>query len=259
MPFQLITEKPLWFTFICILLGAAYAFVLYRNDRSLSEVQPWLKKTMTALRFVLISLLAFLLLTPLIKTISNEKEKPVIIIAQDNSESIVVNKDSAYYRKDYPAKMNALIDGLRKKYDVKIVSWGDRLSDRISYDYSDKQTDFSGLMDELNVRYSNRNVGAIVVASDGLYNRGSNPALSQNLLKVPVYTIALGDTNVQKDLLIDRVNFNKVVFLGNSFPLEITVQARECAGATTTLTVKEDSVALFTKSIPVIGNKLRER
>ena len=255
MPFQLITEKPLWYTLLCLLLGAAFAFILYRNDSALSEIQPWLKKLMTALRFVLISILAFLLLTPLIKTSSNEKEKPIVIIAQDNSESIVINKDSAFYRKGYPAKLNALIDELKKKYDVKTVSWGDKLKEQITYDFNDKQTDFTGLMDELNVRYANRNVGAVIIASDGLYNRGSNPALSPGSLKVPVYTVALGDTNIQKDLLIGKVNFNKVVYLGNSFPLEVTVDARQSAGSTTTLTVKEDSSTLFTKSVSIAGNK----
>src|SRR5207244_30183 len=97
MSFQLITEKPLWFILLCLLLGAAYAFVLYGNDTSLNEVHPWLKKMMAVLRFLLVSLLAFLLLSPLIKNISYEKEKPIVIIAQDNSESIVVNKDSAFY------------------------------------------------------------------------------------------------------------------------------------------------------------------
>ncbi len=255
MPFQLITEKPFWFTILCLLLGAAYAFILYRKDRSLSEVKPWLRKTMMALRFVLISLLAFLLLTPLIKTISREKEKPIVIIAQDNSESIVTNKDSVFYKVEYPAKLNGLIDDLKKKYDVKTVSWGDQVKDQISYGFNDKQTDFTGLLNELNVRYSNRNIGAIIIATDGLYNRGSNPLFSKTALKAPVYTIALGDTNVQRDLLIGKVNYNKVVFLGNNFPLEVNLDARQCAGASSTLTVKEDSLILFSKPISISGNK----
>ncbi len=255
MPFQLITEKPFWFILFCLLLGAAYAIILYRNDKSLNEIQPWLKKTMTALRFVLIALLSFLLLTPLIKTISREKEKPLIIIAQDNSESIVINRDSAFYRKEYREKMNVLIDDLKKKYDVKTISWGDKVSDKIDYSYTDKQTDFTGMMNELDIRYANRNVGAIVVASDGLYNRGSNPVLSQNLMKVPVYTVALGDTNIQKDLLIGKINFNKVVFLGNSFPLEISIDGRQCSGSSSTLTVKEDSLTLFSKTISIAGSR----
>ena len=255
MPFQLITEKPFWFIILCLLLGAAYALILYRNDKSLSEIHPWLKKTMTALRFVLVSVLSFLLLTPLIKTVSHEKEKPIVIIAQDNSESIVLNKDSAFYRHDYPAKMNSLMDDLRKKYDVKTISWGDRINDKVEYSFSDKQTDFTGLMNDLAVRYSNRNIGAIVIASDGLYNRGSNPVFAQNILKAPVYTVALGDTSVQKDLLIGKINFNRVVFLGNSFPLEVNMDARRCSGSSSTLTVKEDSLTLFSRSIAISGNK----
>ncbi|MCX6292238.1 MAG: hypothetical protein NT126_10810 [Bacteroidetes bacterium] len=254
MPFQLITEKPAWFILLCLLLGAAYAFVLYRNH-SFGEVHPWLKKLMMALRFFLVSLLAFLLLTPLIKTITREKEKPIVIIAQDNSESLVTGKDSSFYRNEYPAKIKAMMQALEKKYDVKTVNWGDRVSDQLTFSYTDKQTDFTGLMNDLAVRYANRNIGAVVIASDGLYNRGSNPVYAGNLLKAPFYTVALGDTTVQKDLLISRVNFNKVVYLGNSFPLEVGVEARQCNGATTTLTVKEDSLILFSKTFLVAANK----
>ena len=255
MSFHLITEKPLWFALLCLLLGAMFTFILYRKDKSLDEVHPWLRKMMMALRFVLISLLSFLLLTPLIKTISNENEKPILIIAQDNSESIVMNKDSAFYKREYASKINGIADALNQKYDVKTVRWGDAVRDQITNDFTDKQTDFEGLMNELSVRYSNRNVGAVVIASDGLYNKGSNPLFSGSILKVPVYTIALGDTIIQKDLLIGKVNYNKIVYLGNSFPIEVSIDARQCSGTNTTLTVSEDSTILFTKLISIAGNK----
>ena len=42
----------------------------------------------------------------------------------------------------------------------------------------------------------------------------------------PVYSIALGDTNIYKDIGIDNVLINDISFLGNSFPLEVSLASK---------------------------------
>jgi hypothetical protein len=181
-----------------------------------------------------------------------------VIVAQDNSKSIVMNKDSAFYTGEYKKELSGLIDGLKEKFDVKEISWGDKINEGIPYNYTDKQTDFSALFSQISDRYRDRNIGAVVIAGDGLFNRGGSPVFDENLLKVPYYTIALGDTTVQKDLLISKLNYNKTVYLGNSFPIEVTVDARRMNGASTTLTVKQDSSVLYSKAISINGNKFNQ-
>lgn len=102
MNFELITEKPLWFIVFCLLLGALYAWLLYRNDGKLKSISSTLVKGLIVLRFTVVSLLAFLLLSPLIKTVTRTIEKPLIIIAQDASQSILIGKDSGFYKSEFP-------------------------------------------------------------------------------------------------------------------------------------------------------------
>ena len=258
MNIQFLTELPTWWVLICLAAGFLYAFILYRKDSSFDSIHPWLRKSLFALRGILVFFLAILLLTPLLKTLTREKEKPVIIIAQDNSQSIVINQDSSFYRAEYKKELTDFINGLKEKFDVKELNWGDKVSDGIDFSFSEKQTDFSSLFSVVNDRYEDRNVGAIVIAGDGLYNRGSSPVYDEEILKVPYYTIALGDTTIQKDLLISKVNFNKTVYLGNSFPVEVTVDARRLNGLSTTLTVKQDSSTLYSKQISISGNKFNQ-
>jgi hypothetical protein len=253
---NLVTELPAWFIIFCVMLGALLSWLLYRNDNR-SEVSRLLHRSLMALRFVFITLLSILLLSPLLKTLSRQTEKPIIIIAQDNSESVALNKDSFFYRKEYSGKLNALAEQLRSKYDVHPLSFGDKVKDGIDYSYSDKQTDFTDLLNSVEVRFANRNVGAMIVATDGLYNRGSSPVFS-SAMSAPVYAIALGDTVVKKDLRIENVRFNKTVFLNSTFPVEITLNARQCSGANTTLTLKEDSATLFSKSISISGSSFTQ-
>ncbi len=258
MNIQFLTELPTWWVLICLAAGFLYALVLYRKDHSFDSIHPWLKRLLFGLRAVLVFFLALLLLTPLLKTLTREKEKPVIIIAQDNSQSIVINKDSSFYRNEYKKQLTDFANGLKEKFDVKEVNWGDKVSDGIDFSFSEKQTDFSALFSQINDRYEDRNVGAVIIAGDGLYNRGSSPVYDESILKVPYFTIALGDTTVQKDLLISKVNFNKTVYLGNSFPIEVTVDARRLSGASSVLTIKQDSSVLFSKQISISGNKFNQ-
>jgi len=258
MNIQLLTDLPSWWIIVCFLAGLTYAFILYRRDHLFDGVHKWLRTFLFSLRTLVVFILAVLLLTPLIKTFTREKEKPVVIIAQDNSSSIILNRDSAFYRNrdagGYKNAVDELINDLKDKFDVRTISWGDRINDQLDFSFSEKQTDFSTLQNQLGVRFGNRNIGAVVIASDGLYNRGSSP-LYDDQLKVPVYTIALGDTTIQKDVLISRLNYNKTVYFGNSFPVEVTVAARQCNGEKVTLTLQQDTNVLFSRSVTISGNR----
>jgi hypothetical protein len=81
----------------------------------------------------------------------------------------------------------------------------------------------------MNSRFANQNIAGLVLATDGLYNSGSNP-LYDNRINFPIYPIAQGDTLIKKDISIAKVLKNEIAFLGNTFPLEITLSAQQCKG-----------------------------
>ena len=249
---NVVFEYPSWFIIFCLLAGAAYAFILYRKDKKFSEISIWLVRTMAAFRFLVVTFLCFLLLSPLLKTVSRSTEKPVIIIAQDNSESLVVSKDSAFYKKEYKESLQKLINVLGEKYDVRTYSFADKIKELNNVDslaFNEKQTDISALFEEIETRYSNRNLGAVILASDGLYNKGSNPVFTSDKLKIPIYTIALGDTTIKKDLILTKVEHNRLAYLGNEFPMEIVVNAKQLKGKTSTLTITKGAATLFSQVI----------
>ena len=116
---NLVTEYPAWLIIFCVALGATYSVVLYYKDSVFDELSVWTKRAMSLFRFLAVSILAFLLLNPLLKTVFREVEKPIIIIAQDNSESLIITGDSAYYRGEYRESLQNLIYELSDKYEVK--------------------------------------------------------------------------------------------------------------------------------------------
>lgn len=247
---NIITELPLWLSVFCIALGGVYAFFLYHKEEKFSETASWLIKVMALSRFLLVSVLAFLLLTPFIKTLFNKIEKPVIVIAQDNSFSILLNKDSTFYQNKYLTDLENLKKSLEAVYEVKIYIFGEGLTEGVNINYSEKITSLSNAFKEIENKFYNRNVGALILASDGIFNQGSNPIFNSEL-EFPVYTIALGDTAMQKDLILKGATYNKLTFLGNKFPIEIDVKSFQCEGSLTNLTITQKEVQLFSKQYTI--------
>lgn len=251
---SIVTEYPSWMILLCLLAGLLFSGVLYFRDKKFPDLARWILRSMAILRFLVVSFLCFMLLSPLIKTLKREVEKPIVIIAQDNSESVVSTADSNFYRKEYLNSLKHLRDQLAEKYEVYGYTFSDgvkELPDMDSLRFTQKQTNISALFDELNDRYSNRNVGAVILASDGIYNVGADPQYTSNKLGIPLYTIALGDTTVHKDLILASVQHNRTAFLGNDFPLEVLVQAKQLKGKTSTLTVSKGDAVLFTQTVTV--------
>src|SRR5687767_292771 len=259
MDLQFSSPYYFWLILLCIAAGILYAFILYRKDSAFSEINIWLRRLMFVFRTLVVALIALFLLSPMIKSTRRQVEKPIVIIAQDNSSSIVMNKDSAFYRNQYTKALQDFSKALAAKYEVRTLSWAEKVTEGLDINFNEKETDISGMLDETDNRFLNRNVGAVIIASDGIYNKGANPLYREGLLKVPYYTVALGDTTVQKDVFISNVRYNKTAYLNNSFPVEIIVQAQQCNGNNVTLKVTEDNSELFTRSIAVNNNRFMQK
>jgi hypothetical protein len=255
---NLSTQYPLWFILFCIILGALYAAILYYRNRN-NGFSHGLNNILAIFRMLAITLIAFLLLNPLIRHTSQFTEKPVIVIGLDNSSSVKTGTDSAFYQNEYPGLLNKLADDLEGKFDVRIYMFGEKVRSGSDLDFSDNQTDISGFLDEVKNLYSYRNTGALIIASDGLYNRGMNPVYAAQGLHMPLYTIAMGDTTIRRDLLIRRVNFNRVSFVGNDFPVEVVVEAKKSTGLSTRLTIKRNQEILHNQSILITRDDFLEK
>lgn len=245
----LFNDNSAWWIPLCLLAGFVYARVLYPSSSSFSLK---LRRLLFAFRFVVVTLLALLLLSPLIRMVSRIVEKPLIVIAQDNSSSILLNKQAAFYKEEYPKALKQFINELKDDYTVINYSFGNNLKEGISSTYSEKETDISQVITEVNNRYINRNVGAIIIASDGIYNKGNNPLYTPSSIKAPIYAIAMGDTVPQRDLLIASVNYNKIVYLGNDFQANVKVNSYGFKGAKTLMTIRKDGKTIQSKQISIV-------
>jgi len=247
------TYSP-WLFILCLIAGGAYASVLYYRNKK-EDFSKITSRVLFIIRFFCVTLITFFLLSPLIKIKTKTKEKPVIIIAQDNSESILINKDSAFYKNTYPQLIKNLEEKFKDKFEVKSYTFGGNVKDNLNINFSEKLTDISSVFKFIGSTYYNSNIAALILASDGIYNAGSNPLYATNDINYPVFTLALGDTNIPRDLIIEKVNFNKLVFLNNKFPLEVLVDAYKCNNEKTQLSIFYDDKKISTQTIDITGEK----
>ena len=99
------------------------------------------------------------------------------------------------------------------------------------------------MFSDLDEKLYNRNVAGGIIASDGCYNAGLNPEyLSYNF---PVYSIALGDTTRYKDIRVADVLKNDIAFLGNNFPLEISIASNVKKRESTKLNIWNDGKKVY--------------
>lgn len=253
MPIELITSEPWWVLLLCPLAGLIYAFLLYRKEHTLALSRTWVI-TIAFFRFLTVTVLCFLLSGAYIKSLSRSVEKPIIIFAQDNSSSIKLAHDSLFLI-NYTKNVEQALSTLGDKFDVKRFTFGQKVTEQNQFDFTEQETDFSGLFDELNVRFSNTNTGALIISSDGLYNRGNNPLHQSKQSPYPIYTIALGDTVQKKDLLISSVTYNRQVSAGNRIMMEVYLEGRDAAGAQTEFKVEDETGVLFSRPLLITGKQ----
>ncbi len=245
----LFTYHPGWL-FLAVLLAFSYAFFLYRKDALLEEVKRTIKIALAVFRFISVFILLLLLLGVIIENFTERKEKPLLFVVNDNSASILLAKDSTYYKEKYLEELNNFSSNLTEDFEVQNYSFASTLETGFNSNYQGKLTDLSTVFNTIFDQYTNRNIGGIVLASDGIYNAGANPiyAIARKSF-LPIFTIGLGDTIAVKDVRIDQVNHNDIAFLGNDYPVEIAFSQTKCQGETISVGIYDGERLLQEKKI----------
>lgn len=253
-------EHPSWLLLLCALGAGSLAWYMYRKDRSNRNFPASARIALALFRFSALFLIALFLLKPLVKTIERELEPPLLIIAQDNSRSLLLGSDSSFYRNEWPAALQALQSDLGERYEVQSFRFGENLQEGIeNIDYSDQLSDYSKALDGLYNRFSKRNIGAVILAGDGIYNAGSDPRYGTQSLQAPHFSIALGDTSKRRDLRILEVGYNKIAYLGNRFPLEIVSESRKAQGERMRVSILHKGALRYSEELNIENDYLLDQ
>lgn len=252
---KIIVEQAWYYLVLCVVAALAAALFLYYKHKKSAEVPKVALFSLALLRFAAVLILSFLLLSIFVRRISTKTEQPIILLAVDNSTSMLALPDSAAPLKDAIEKLRA---ALSEKYEVKTLLFGNSVRTAGAPDFSDKETDINQVLKETELNYANQAVGALVLISDGISNKGANPIYAGDKMPFSIYTLGCGDTIEKKDIVIQKINHNDVVYAGNQFPVEVQINANQCKGQTAKLSLKQNGNLLQSKSISIAQDRFSE-
>ncbi|EAY31190.1 vWA domain-containing protein [Microscilla marina] len=219
---KLITQASPWLILVCVAIGLAYALLLYSKKANWSKTT---NRILGTLRFVLVTILCLLLLlNPYLRQVSNTIEKPTVVFAIDNSQSIATTNDSVKIRNLYKELEN-LGDALKKdnvNIDIQNLDITSIAKNIVQTPLNFASSNLSAILNTIKNNYENRNLDKVVLVSDGIYNQGISPVFQD--YSFPVYTVGVGDTTQKRDIKLAAVLANKVAYLGNKFPVVAEVE-----------------------------------
>lgn len=260
---DVIFQSSPWWILVCLLVGAVYAAAMYqplpRLAGSGGTVSGFDKRTtygLAALRFVVVSLLCFLLLNPLIRSLRTLTEKPKVVLAIDNSESVAAAGRPALNRA--LTSLQAIRQQLTAKgLDVSVRTFGDTVandggSDLTQIPFTQRTSNLSGLLSGIRSDYEGRNLTDVVLVSDGIFNQGVSPTFGQ--YPFAVQAVGLGDTIPKRDIQLKGVVANRIAYLGNQFPVQADVVSNGFSGRSATVVLRQNGRELGRQSIPLKGN-----
>ncbi|MFN3404226.1 MAG: VWA domain-containing protein [Cytophagaceae bacterium] len=244
---KIITELSPWFIILCVGASAFYAWLLY------SKKSPWSKKvnyTLSVFRFLLVFLICVLLMGPLIKYIKNYLEKPVVVLAIDNSESLALVYDStrqAELRNKF-SQLKSSLENENLLVDFKLLN--NEITDSPEQiNFNSGSTNLHALLSGISSDYENRNLSSVILFSDGIYNKGISPSYAPYSYRL--HTVGLGDTIPKRDISVKNLLYNKLTFQGNKFPIIAEIHSKGFQGKPLTVVLRENGNVVEKKEVTI--------
>ncbi|GAB3885530.1 VWA domain-containing protein [Spirosoma agri] len=203
---------------------------------------------LAALRFIVVSFLCFLLLNPLIRSVRTITEKPKVVLAVDNSESVAAAGRPALNRA--LTSLQTLRQQLTDKgLDVSVRTFGDTVTDAdlTQIAFTQRTSNLSGLLSGIRSDYEGRNLTDVVLISDGIFNQGLSPTFGQ--YPFAVQTVGLGDTIAKKDIQLKGIVANRIAYLGNQFPVQAEIVSNGFQGRSATVVLRQNGRELGRQSV----------
>lgn len=249
-------ESP-WWLLLIIPFAALAAWWMYRRTKDM--IPGTMRWILMGMRFASLCLAGWLLLQPILRSLKTITYPPIIAFLQDDSESLVIQRDSSFVTDTYPAMLKGLLTELEEgDTQLDAYRFGNVFENDLNPDsltFSEGGTNISRALREVDELYQNLNLGAVVLVSDGIVTSGANPLYQLDKVGVPVYTVLLGDTTEQKDVRIKEVLYNEIAYLNNEMPVKVRVQSEGFDLANLQVSLRSKGKTLATESLRLGENR----
>lgn len=244
-----------WAFALGIAVALFLAFFAYR--RTLPPIAPGLSRLLALLRFMAFVLLLLVLFDPLLSYESILTIRPHVAVLVDRSASMGIGDadDDGATRAQVAAAIlegtGAMVEKLRDRYDVTLYQFADQFGPYDAASELGSATDLSTALEgTLNAEWE-RGVDAVVLLSDGVVNEGRDPVSVARTLAVPIYALPIGDPDPPRDLSVQQVLANQVVYVNSQVTVDVSVRARGFEGRDFPVRIVEGDRVVAEKTVSV--------
>jgi hypothetical protein len=234
-------------TIIFIILAGIIALSLalfqYAYKAKLKGRRAWL---LTGLRFITYFSIFVLLINPKFDKITYYNEKPNLVVAVDNSESISY-LNQAQNTTDLISLLKSN-EALNDNFNLEFYSFGKDVQSTDSLSFNEKQSNLAQIFERLSEVYNN-SISPTLIISDGNQTYGNDYAYMTKRYKQSIFPVILGDTITYTDIKLQQLNVNRYAYLKNKFPVEVIATYNGNTTVNTQLRISAGNSTVFSKPL----------
>ncbi|MCK5906116.1 MAG: hypothetical protein KAG37_00915, partial [Flavobacteriales bacterium] len=212
----------------------------------------WKFAFMAFLRFLSLGIVFITLGSLLITAEVETKVKPKLVVAFDQSSSMLLNANMNKLQSVFSDLNDSK---LSENYSIKNIGFGKYVSVIDSLKFDKPRTNYKNLEKKLDLLMSEND--KVILISDGNINSGTSSVFSKKK-KYNLNIIGVGDTTINTSISIAKINYNKKVIIGNSFPVELFIETSNYSGDIK-LEVSEKSKVVYSDKFSILPNSERHQ
>lgn len=252
---------------ILAVLGIGLAVALAISVKSLSRLAPRRRVLLAVLRGLAAVWVMMLVLKPAVELRAVSRVRTRVALLVDSSRSMALaTPDGAradVVQKHLKDNDQRLVE-LASRAVVEPALFGerahpvDRLPDPLPVD--DGKTDLARALLDVSFQSSGRELGAVVLYSDGADTQGLTPESARALgqkIGAPIYAVGFSQDAVAPDLAIRRVIADEFAFVHNTVTLDVELEQRGLDVTSTLVTLKQDGTIVGSKEAALENGKTR--
>jgi len=250
------SSLPPW---LFLLIFAGTTALAWWSYHKITGIRKTFRYLLIAFRSAVFFILLVLLLNPFFKKETYFYQKPNILVMLDNSASTAIEKADYQGSKSYHNVLQELNFGDSSRVHFQFFAIGNKTQKSSPKKLTLKadQTDLSETIRAINENQSDAN--AALLLSDGIFTKGQNPVFDTQNIEIPIFSVGLGDTTFQKDVLVSSVSTNSTGYLHTRQAVSAAISSKGFKGRSFQVQLKKGDRIIESKTISAdIDNSTRD-
>lgn len=248
-------SSPAMFAVFVVLAGAG-AFLLYRTLPAASSFQG--RAGLVILRALTFSVLAFILLRPVLNVSTVLPQESYLAVVVDNSESMQIQDDGVESR---VGRLMAALESsqffprLQEKFRVRLYRFdreAERIDDMNRMTFAGTRTRMESAMNLLFQDLATVPLAGVVLVTDGVDNASGQwtEAVSRIQARgIPIYTVGVGEEAIDDDAELTAVSAPRQSLNDATAVAEVSFRSHGLRGRPATVQVRENGVLIKTEPV----------